>query len=90
MNKHDPTAVREGAVFKSNRSQAVRIPKELAFGDDVKRVTIEPTEDGGLVIRPVQSKRKNWETFFRDGPFVTDDFLADRDQGQDQQREPFD
>lgn len=89
MNKHDPAAVREGAVFKSNRSQAVRIPKELAFGDDVKRVTIEPTEDGGLVIRPVRDAGKGWEKFFRDGPFVTDDFLADRNQGQDQEREPF-
>ena len=27
-------------VFKSNRSQAVRIPKELAFPDDVKEVYV--------------------------------------------------
>jgi antitoxin VapB len=27
------------AVFKSNRSQAVRLPKAAAFPDDVKRVS---------------------------------------------------
>jgi antitoxin VapB len=90
VNKHDPTAARQAAIFKSNRSQAVRIPRELAFADEVKRVTIEPTGDGGLIIKPVQPNRKDWEAFFRDGPFVTDDFLADRNQGQDQEREPFD
>ena len=66
--------VREAAVFKSNRSQAVRIPKELAFGDEVKRVTIEQTPDGGLIIKPIPNRVKDWETYFRDGPFLTADF----------------
>jgi antitoxin VapB len=81
---------KEAAVFKSNRSQAVRIPKELAFPDDVKRVTIERTEDGGLLIRPKQGSARHWEDYFRNGPFVTDDFLADREQGVAEERESFD
>lgn len=74
MNKHDPSATREAAVFKSNRSQAVRIPKDLAFADTVKRVTIERTEDGGLVIKPVNDPAKAWQDYLRDGPFLTADF----------------
>lgn len=30
----------KAAVFKSNRSQAVRIPKALAFPDDVKELRV--------------------------------------------------
>lgn len=68
VNKHDPSRGREAAVFKSNRSQAVRIPKEFAFA------TIERTADGGLVIKPVRDPAKAWEEYFRNGPFLTDDF----------------
>ena len=90
MNKHDSSsAVREAAVFKSNRSQAVRIPKDLAFDDDVKRVTITRTADGGLLIKPV-STAKDWDEYFRNGPFVTDDFLIDREQGIAEERESLD
>ena len=60
MNKLDTPKAREAAVFKSNRSQAVRIPKELAFPDTVRRVTITPVE-GGLLIQPVVS---GWAEYF--------------------------
>ncbi|MBU6488532.1 MAG: AbrB/MazE/SpoVT family DNA-binding domain-containing protein, partial [Burkholderiales bacterium] len=30
----------QGAIFKSNRSQAVRLPKSVALPDDVKRVDV--------------------------------------------------
>jgi antitoxin VapB len=74
VNKHDPAPKRrEAALFKSNRSQAVRIPKELAFPDGVKKVEITPTEDGGLLIKPVK-RVKDWAAYFRTGPFLTDDF----------------
>lgn len=89
MNKHQ-AAPREAAVFKSNRSQAVRIPKELAFPDNVKRVTIERTDDGGLVIRPKKVTAQDWEDYFRNGPFAAEDFLADREQGVPEERESFD
>src|SRR4051794_23105558 len=85
MNKHDVGARREAAVFKSNRSQAVRIPKDLAFAEDVKRVTIERTADGALVIRPVAAENR-WNDFFKNGPFVTDDFMQEREQGTEQER----
>lgn len=30
----------QGAVFLSNRSQAIRLPKAAAFSEDVKRVDV--------------------------------------------------
>jgi antitoxin VapB len=88
MNKHEPPQKpRETALFKSNRSQAVRIPKELAFADGVKKVTITRTDDGGLLIKPL---RRDWAEYFARGPHVDPDFLADRDQGVAEEREPFD
>jgi len=90
VNKHPtPAASREAAVFKSNRSQAVRIPKDLAFPDDVRRVTIVKTPDGGLLIKPA-SVGKDWDAFFGSGPFATEDFMADRDQGIAEVRESLD
>ncbi len=78
MNKHQtPAAPREAAVFKSNRSQAVRIPKDLAFPDDVKRVSVTRMADGSLLLTPEQDPAKAWSEYMRDGPFLTDDFPAD-------------
>lgn len=78
MNKHQtPAAPREAAVFKSNRSQAVRIPKDLAFPDDVKRVSVTRMSDGSLLLTPKQDPAKAWADYLRDGPFLAEDFLAD-------------
>jgi antitoxin VapB len=70
-------------VFKTNRTQAVRIPKELAFPDSVKEVEI--VRDGrGLLVVP---KGQRWTDFFLNGPHVSEDFLAERDQGDWEERE---
>lgn len=61
-------------VFKSNRSQAVRIPKAVAFPEDVKEVEITRVGNS-LTITPVG---KRWEDYFEHGPFATDDFLSER------------
>lgn len=45
-------------VFKSGNSQAVRIPKDLAFGPTVQEVEIERHGDG-LLIRP--ARRESFE-----------------------------
>lgn len=49
-------------VFKSGNSQAVRIPKDLAFDPAVQEVEIERHGDG-LVIRPV--RRESFEGLAR-------------------------
>ena len=74
----------KGSVFKSNRSQSVRIPKDIAWDDDVKQVDISVI-GRARVIAPAGEL---WDSWF-DGPGVTDDFMPERDQPEDQIREDF-
>ncbi|AHE98347.1 type II toxin-antitoxin system VapB family antitoxin [Thioalkalivibrio paradoxus] len=74
----------QAAVFKSNRSQAIRLPKSVALPEDVKRVNVIAIGR----VRILTPVGESWDGWF-DGPGVTDDFLVDRDQPQDQRREAF-
>jgi len=92
MNHHAPRRGSAGKavtsrakLFKSNRSQAVRIPKALAFPDSVKEVEVVQVGNT-LVLRPVAP---SWDDFF-DSPPASDDFMRERDQGEFEEREPFD
>jgi antitoxin VapB len=71
-------------VFKSNKSQAVRLPKAVAFPDDVHQVEIIKVGTS-RVISPVG---KRWDDFFLNGPRLSDDFPVDRDQPAPQERKP--
>ena len=71
---------RTASLFKSNRSQAVRIPKELAFPDDVKEVHVLRIGKR-LEIIPVGSL---WDDFFDREP--NPDF-PERDQPRAQERD---
>lgn len=69
-------------VFKSNRSQAVRLPKAVAFPEFIKNVEI--TSIGNKrVITPVG---QSWDEWF-DASGVSSDFMEDRQQPEDQIRE---
>lgn len=72
----------QSTVFKTNKTQAVRLPKALAFPDHVKKVKITP-HGKGLLIEPVSN---SWEDFFN-GPRMDDDFMKDRNQPPPQERE---
>jgi len=61
VNKHHRIEA-EASLFKSNRSQAVRIPKALAFPDTVKKVRIIQLDDG-LLIKPVIAQQ-TWAEYF--------------------------
>lgn len=63
-------------LFTTNRSQAVRLPKELAFPPEVTEVEIIK-QGKGLLIVP---KGKSWDDFFDNGPFASEDFMRTRDQ----------
>jgi antitoxin VapB len=72
----------QSTVFKTNKTQAVRLPKALAFPDHVKKVKI--TQQGeSLVVTPIFG---DWDDFFN-GPRMDDDFLKNRDQPLPQERE---
>ncbi len=71
-------------VFRSNRSQAVRLPKAVAFPDQVREVEILRIGES-LIITPVG---RRWNDFFSNGPLVSDDFMSERDDPPPQEREP--
>jgi len=70
-------------LFKSNRSQAVRLPKGVAFPEGVHEVEIIKVGISRIII-PIG---KRWDTFFCDGPQVSDDFMAERVDPPPQERE---
>ena len=71
-------------IFKSNQTQAVRLPKDVAFPEDVREVEIIKVGNS-RIISPVGQR---WDSFFAAGPHVSDDFLTERHQGEFEEREP--
>ena len=68
-------------MFKSNRSQAVRLPKTVAFPDEVNKVDVIVLGDAGLPALAGEA----WTTWF-DSSGVSEDFMVERDQPADQNR----
>lgn len=74
----------QGAIFKSNRSQAVRLPKSVALPDDVKRVDVVAIGR----VRILTPAGESWDSWF-DGEGVSPDFMSTRNQAANQEREGF-
>jgi antitoxin VapB len=77
-------AMTSSTVFISNRSQAVRLPKAVAFPDDVHQVDILKIGRSRVIV----PQGKRWDDLFLNGPRVTEDFMADRTQPVAERREP--
>jgi antitoxin VapB len=75
---------RKGKLFKSNRSQAVRIPKDLAFPDNVKDILI--SRIGNKI--EITTSDSYWDDFFAQGP--NPDFPERFPQGEYEKRLSFD
>jgi antitoxin VapB len=71
-------------VFKSNRSQAVRLPKAVALPDDVKHVEVVACGRTRIITPAGES----WDEWF-DGPRVDHDFMQSRFAPPVQEREGF-
>ncbi len=72
---------RTARVFMTNRSQAVRLPKEFQF--DTDEVFIRKVgEDVILSPRP-----RDWESYFESAPIASDAFMADVEDLPVQERE---
>lgn len=69
-------------VFRSNRTQAVRLPKAVELPAGVEEVEIVAIGDARL-ITPVG---ESWDVWF-DGPEVSPDFMLERGQPGDQERD---
>ena len=72
-------------LFKNNASQAVRLPKAVAFPDDVTEVEILVAGQARVIV----PKGGKWDWYFGRGSHASDDFLVDRDQGVAEERELF-
>ena len=68
-------------IFKSNKSQAVRLPKPVALPDTVKQVDIIPLGRARLIAPAGEA----WDSWFA-AEGVTEDFMLTRDQPKDQER----
>lgn len=69
-------------IFKSNRSQAVRLPKSVALPESIQEVDIVAIGN----TRIITPAGNSWDNWF-DGPGVSEDFMTEREQPGDQLRE---
>jgi antitoxin VapB len=71
-------------VFTTNRSQAVRLPKAVAFPDGVHEVDILKIGRSRVIV----PKGKRWDDLFQSGPKASEDFMTEREQPPAEEREP--
>jgi antitoxin VapB len=74
-----------GSVFENNRTQAVRLPVEIRFPKEVKKVAIRASGKD-RILSPVD---QTWDSFFCSEQSVTDDFMQERSSQEQQERESF-
>ena len=72
-----------GTVFVNNRTQAVRLPVDVRLPEGVHKVDIR-VKGQERIIAPVG---QTWDSFFLDGPRVSEDFLPERASQQQPERE---
>lgn len=77
-------ATKRASIFRNGSNQAVRLPKDLKFPENVKEVRIRKQGEA-LLLSPV---RPDWSSFFALEIEVPDDFLVDRRDLPPQSREP--
>lgn len=73
--------MRTAKLFRNGQSQAVRLPKEFRFSGD--KVFIKKIGEA-VVLIPYQ---ESWQSLFSSLEQFTDDFMAERDQPEQQARE---
>ena len=70
-------------IFTTNRSQAVRLPKAVAFPDDVHQVDILRIGRSRMIV----PQGKRWDDLFLNGPRLDKDFAVEREQPAAEERE---
>jgi antitoxin VapB len=69
-------------LFRNGQSQAVRLPKEFRFEDEF--VYIKKSGNAVILI----PARDSWDSLFKSLDSFSEDFMSERRQPMDQQREP--
>jgi len=78
-------AMSTGSVFVNNRTQAVRLPADTRFPDEVKQVNVRVVGKD-RVLSPVDS---SWDSFFLSKEPVSEDFMEERASQEQSEREAF-
>lgn len=74
----------QATLFKNNKNQAIRLPKSMEFPAEMKKVEITTLNDG-LLITPLNHV---WDSWFTQNS-VSNDFMNEREQELQQEREEF-
>ena len=74
-----------GSVFVNNRTQAVRLPADTRFPEEVKQVNVRVVGKD-RVLSPVDS---SWDSFFLAEEHVSDDFMETRASQVQAERQSF-
>lgn len=61
-------------LFNNNRTQAVRLPADMRYPDNVKKVVVRAIGQERVIAPAEQS----WDSFFLGAQIVSDDFLPER------------
>ncbi|MDE2259683.1 MAG: antitoxin [Betaproteobacteria bacterium] len=72
-------------VFTNNRTQAVRLPADLRLPEGVKLVSVRALGHE-RIISPLS---ETWNSFFVNGPLVSEDFMEERASQHQPEREAF-
>ena len=75
----------QGSIFVNNRSQAVRLPAEMRFPKNIKKVNVRAVGKE-RILSPVEN---TWDSFFLSDQSVTDDFMTERASQTQSEREEF-
>src|SRR5258708_20636658 len=84
LDIHKVGAMTSSTVFTSNRSQAVRLPKAVAFPEDVHQVDILKIGRSRVIV----PHGKRWDDLFHNGHRAAKDFMVERGQPAAEEREP--
>jgi len=72
-----------GSIFVNNRTQAVRLPVDTRFPENVKKVAVRVVGKD-RVLSPIEN---TWDSFFMSEQSVTDDFMQERSSQEQSERE---
>lgn len=77
--------MKEGSVFENNRTQSVRLPKEVRFPKGTNKVSIRVVGQDRIISPTTQ----RWNSFFLNAEGVSEDFMESRGSQEQVDRESF-
>lgn len=69
-------------LFTNNTTQAVRLPKDVAFPAEVEEVDVVVVGDARVIV----PAGRGWEFYFDHAHPVSEDFMVEREQPAAQER----